>query len=84
MRRTQIYLSEQESDALARVTRATGKTRSQLIREAIQAQYVRRRDVAETIRAIEESAGCWKGRREDGAAYVERLRSGRLARLYRY
>lgn len=35
MRRTQIYLSERETEALDRAAKATGLTRSHLIREAI-------------------------------------------------
>jgi hypothetical protein len=44
----------------------------------------KRRDAPERkrlLRAIERSFGAWRGRDEDGAAYVERLRRGLRERL---
>lgn len=83
MERTQIYLTRRESSALARLAKATGRTRSQLIREAITAQYLVQADGDELTSALEATAGLWSDRAESGEAYVERLRSGRLARLHR-
>ena len=37
VQRTQIYLSDLDAKALDRMARRTGRTRSQLIREAIEA-----------------------------------------------
>ena len=82
MRRTQIYLSARDTDVLDRFTAKTGRTRSQLIREAIAARYGAIPDRADAEEAIRRSAGAWKGRRADGASYVERLRHGRLAALH--
>jgi predicted transcriptional regulator len=80
MERTQIYLTRRETSTLARLAKATGRTRSQLIREAIAAQYLASSD-GEAIRAaLAATAGLWADRPETGAAYVRRLRRGRLAR----
>lgn len=81
MVRTQIYLSDEEARALEREARATGRTKSRLIRDAIDRVYLGTRDTDEVLRSLERSAGAWR-RRESGAAYVERLRSGRLARIH--
>jgi predicted transcriptional regulator len=81
MNRTQIYLSDEEAKALEREARASGRTKSRLIRDAIDRVYLGARGASEVLRSLEESAGAWR-RREGGAAYVERLRSGRLARVH--
>jgi predicted DNA-binding protein len=82
VQRTQIYLSEEETDALDREAARTGRTRSQLIRDAIDRVYLGRDDVEDAERVLEETAGSWSGRRVSGRDYVERLRSGRLGRLH--
>ena len=85
MRRTQIYLSEEQGRLLEARSKATGRTISQLIRAAIDSVYLRRRSLsrAERIRLARATAGSWKEFPESGAAYVERVRgSGRLARLH--
>jgi hypothetical protein len=81
MVRTQIYLSDEEARALEREARASGRTKSRLIRDAIDRVYLGGRDTAEVLRSLQKSAGAWR-RRESGAAYVERVRSGRLARIH--
>jgi hypothetical protein len=82
MHRTQIYLSERESAALDRAAKATGRTRSHLIREAIAARYLDRPEVDEFERTLRETSGAW-GQGDSGEATVERLRDGRLRRLHR-
>ena len=82
MERTQIYLTRRESAALAKLANTTGRTRSQLIREAITAQYLAGTDVDALDAALDATAGLWSDRSETGEAYVDRLRSGRLARLH--
>jgi hypothetical protein len=78
--RTQIYLSKEEVLALDREAKASGRTRSQLIREAIDRFYLASQ--RGTLRsAIERSRGAWR-RKESGAAYVERRRPGRLSQLH--
>lgn len=80
VQRTQIYLTEAEARVLDRRAKTTGRTRSQLIREAIEAHY--RTDVGReaVLDALRETAGAWQDH-EAGAVAVERLRDGRLARL---
>jgi predicted DNA-binding protein len=80
MERTQIYLTRRESTALAQLAKQTGRTRSQLIREAITAQYLAGSDPDAATAALEATAGLWADRTETGAAYVRRIRSGRLER----
>jgi len=80
MERTQIYLSKRETEALDRVARETGHTRSHLIREAINEKYGAALDVDEKLRILHETFGAWKERDFTGAEYVERLRWGALDR----
>ena len=85
--RTQIYLTQAESDALERIKEETGTSQSELIRRAIDRTYAPRSaggSVEERLRTVRRAAGAWRDRTETGAEYVERLRgSGRLARLAR-
>lgn len=84
MRRTQIYLTEEQGQLLEGRSRATGRTVSELIRSAIDQVYARSRTLsrAERVRLAKKTAGAWKDFPESGAEYVERLRgSRRLARL---
>lgn len=81
--RTQIYLSREQAEALDREAKRSGTTRSHLIREAIAERYGVGRDRQAIDAALRASAGAWKGRREDGEAYVERIRTGaRWGELY--
>ncbi|MBI3201059.1 MAG: CopG family transcriptional regulator [Myxococcales bacterium] len=83
MERTQIYLSEVEAKVLTLLARRTGRTRSQLIREAIEATYVDQRSAAAVEAALVETSGAWRrARRTTGAAWVEQRRRGRLSRLH--
>ena len=84
LERTQVYLTRGERAALERVHKATGVTQSELIRRAIDTTYLGRGGLtrAERLARLDASAGAWVGRRETGAEYVERLRSGRLARQH--
>jgi hypothetical protein len=85
MRRTQIYLTEEQGHLLDRRSQATGRTVSELIRTAIDEVYVRRRTMSKTERArtARKTAGAWKDFGETGAEYVERMRgSRRLTRLH--
>lgn len=81
--RTQIYLSDEETELLDRAARATGASRSELIRRAIRATYGER-TVEERLAGLRLSAGSWRGRDFTGAAYVDAIRgdlSDRLRRL---
>lgn len=80
MNRTQIYLTPALDDVLARLSQATGRSRSQLIREALERAYLGAADSEGILTALATSHGAWRGR-ERGDAYVEALRPGRLGRL---
>jgi hypothetical protein len=85
MRRTQIYLTEEQGRLLESRSRATGNTVSELIRAAIDYLYAPRRVMsrADRIRLARRTAGAWKAFPETGGEYVERLRgSRRLAGLH--
>lgn len=85
MRRTQIYLTEEQGRVLEGRSRATGRTISELIRDAIDTTYTRGRVMsqAERIRVARRTAGTWTEFAETGAEYVERIRGRRrLARLH--
>jgi hypothetical protein len=86
MKRTQIYLTEEQNRVLASRSEATGSTVSQLIRAAVDRVYVRRRAMtrADKMRLARGTAGAWKSFPETGAEYVERIRgSRRLGRLHK-
>jgi hypothetical protein len=83
MRRTQIYLTEEEAAALKHASKQSGLSMSDLIRTAVDDRFLSGElTAAERIRAVEESFGAWTGRTETGEEYVERMRPGRLARLH--
>jgi hypothetical protein len=85
MVRTQISLSEHERELLEKAAQRTGKSMSALIREAVDLTYGEQPGAREDFREkLEQSFGAWKDRDFDGAAYVDRLRSGRrLQEAYR-
>ncbi len=81
MDRTQIYLTPHESAALERESIRTGKTRSQLIREAIDEVYGIRTQADRLHAALEVAFGAWKeDEDEDRSAYLEDLRRADLER----
>jgi len=81
--RTQIYLGAAELELLERVQQASGASRSELVRRAIQATFGR--STRETrLAALERGAGLWRDRPFTGAMYVDAARGDlneRLARL---
>jgi predicted DNA-binding protein len=84
MQRTQIYLSDSELARLDRAAERTGRTRSRLIRDAIERAYPEEVDQAEFERILREVAGSWKVP-FTGAEYVDALRGrtpGGLAALW--
>lgn len=82
LQRTQIYLTRDEIAALEKLKEATGISASELVRRAVDRVYLGRESLSreERLAVAQSSAGAWGRRRETGAALVERLRSGRLAR----
>lgn len=85
MRRTQIYLDEQQANRLDRRAAARGTTRSKVIRLAID-DYLTRDDRevdawrAQWREAVHRSAGIAPGL-AGGETYVEDIRTGDAARL---
>ena len=82
MRRTQIYLTENLTEALDRRAKATGLTRSQLIRDALNQTYLDHADGDRQRAALLATSGAWCDMRVDGEAWVDRVRHGRLAGLH--
>ena len=84
MQRTQIYLSEQDLARLDRATEVTGRSRSRLIRDAIERTYPERVSQEEFERILQEVAGSWKVP-FTGQEYVDAIRGrtpGGLAALW--
>ena len=75
--RTQIYLTLDENAALERESIKTGKTRSQLIREAIDEKYRVRPSLEEFMAALNAAAGIWDN--PEGEAAVKAIQAGRRA-----
>jgi hypothetical protein len=80
--RTQVYLGDDELELLDRVARATGASRSELIRRAVRSTFGEKTK-AEKLRALDASAGSWSGRNLTGADYVDALRGELNERLRR-
>jgi hypothetical protein len=83
MRRTQIYLSEEQGRLLERRSKETGDSISQLIRSAIDEAYSRPHAASriDRVQIARRTAGTWRDFPESGSEYVARLRSGsRLTR----
>jgi hypothetical protein len=81
MQRTQISLTAEERRALDAETVRTGKSLSALIRDAVERVYGVSRSSADDLDLMRQAFGTWTDREEDGAAMVERLRTGsRLSR----
>ena len=68
---TQVYLGDDELELLDRVARATGASRSELIRRAVRSTFGQKTK-AERLQALEASAGSWSGRRLTGAGRAAR------------
>jgi Arc/MetJ-type ribon-helix-helix transcriptional regulator len=80
MRRTQVYLGEDELDLLERASRETGASRSELIRRAVRATFGAK-ESSKRLRALQVSAGGWSARGPSGADYVDALRGAPGRRL---
>lgn len=80
--RTQITLTDEEIELLDRAARASGASRSELIRRAIRSAYGNRSKEERTA-ALQRSAGSWRGRDFTGADYVDAIRDNLNDRLNR-
>lgn len=61
MVRTQIYLTEEEQEALRSLARTTGRSQSELIREAIDSMLERRGELDRGA-LMRQARGMWSGR----------------------
>ncbi len=85
MRRTQIYLTDEQKSLLESRSKASGRTVSDLIRAAISNLYSRPRALSrvQRVRVARRTVGSWSDFPETGKNYVDRVRgSRRLARLH--
>lgn len=61
MVRTQIYLTEEEQEALRALARDTGLSQSELIREAID-EMLERQKLVDRRSALQKAHGIWRDR----------------------
>ncbi len=80
MPRTHVYLGDKELDLLDEAARATGASRSALIRHAVRRTFGPLAK-AERLRALKATAGSWSGRNFTGAEYVDAIRGDLNERL---
>ena len=82
MGRTQVYLTDEELDLLDRAARASGASRSELIRRAVRATFGGS-DGSQRVAAVRQAAGIWSDRAFTGAEYVDAIRGDLNERLRR-
>jgi len=58
MVRTQIYLTEQESTSIARLSEVLGHGKSEIIRQAID-EFIQRRDSTKRMKDFQAAKGMW-------------------------
>lgn len=80
--RTQVYLGSEELELLDRIARATGASRSELIRRAVRNTYGEKSKEGK-LEALVASASSWQSRRFTGADYVDAIRGDLNERLRR-
>jgi metal-responsive CopG/Arc/MetJ family transcriptional regulator len=78
--RTQIYLGVDEIALLDRIGRATGASRSELIRRAVRHTFGER-SKTERLAALEASAGSLSRMKQSGEDFVEGVRGDLNERL---
>ena len=76
MQRTQISLTDEGRRALDAASARTGRSISALIRDAIEVVYGSERSLEDDLTAMRRGFGSWRDHDVDGAAWVERMRSG--------
>ena len=60
MKRTQVYLTQNEHKALTALSRKTKKKRSEIIREAIDEHLAKQQKQKTRAEILDEEAGTWK------------------------
>lgn len=82
MKRTQLYIDEEEFGVLSVLARQRKKTISELVREAIRKTYLEKKSL-DPIKVLEETRGLWKDHKIDSTEkHLRRLRKG--VRLERF
>jgi metal-responsive CopG/Arc/MetJ family transcriptional regulator len=76
MLRTQISLTDEQRRTLDAASARTGRSISALIRDAVDAAFGSEHSVEDDLDAMRGAFGSWKTHELDGAAWVERMRSG--------
>lgn len=77
MLRTQISLTDRERARLDEVSASTGRSIAALIRDAVDTVYGDDRSVEDDLAAMRAARGAWTDRDQDGAGWVDDVRSGR-------
>lgn len=80
MLRTQISLTQEQHSRLAALASSTGRSMSDLIRDAVDSTYGHQRTAEADVIILHRTFGAWRATGETGAAYVERIRTGRRLR----
>lgn len=75
MHRTQIYLSDRENAILSAESERTGRSRSELIRDAVRKTYRGPGTVEDFERALDAAAGILRDAPFTGQEYVEAIRT---------
>jgi len=80
MRRTQLYLGEDDYARLTAIGKSTGKTLSELVREAVRRSYEQGISSEQRLALLRSAFGIWKKRRMSDESYVRQLRKGKRIR----
>jgi hypothetical protein len=80
MHRTQITLTDRQYARLRDESSRTGRSLAALIRRALDEHYDEL-SRGERLALLDSAFGAWADRRESGAAFVERVRTGTAHRL---
>ena len=82
VKRTQIYLGDDQAARLRSVAKARQRTVSEIIREAIDEKLSRPAEVDSLEHALQAATGLWSGRTDLGSTeeYVRRVRHDRRGR----
>lgn len=77
MKRTQLYLDDDIARILATVSRQTGATISELVRECVRKRYGGKHNLDQTA-LVRELAGIWKDRKDlrNAERFIRKLRKG--------